>query len=105
MSRTIAAKAAQETSEIFDDGARRLKRAARRFAAEVGDTLSTEAVGLGHTVEEIAEEARSRSGRRAVARLGRELRARPTLVAAIGAGLVAFVGLVVAGRRQRRARR
>lgn len=104
MSRTIAAKAAQETSEILDDGARRLKRAARRFAAEVGDTLSTEAVGLGHTVEDIAEEARSRSGR-TVARLGRELRARPTLVAAIGAGLVAFVGLVVAGRRQRRAGR
>lgn len=100
MSRTIAAKAMENAHDILDDGTRRLKRAARRFGAEVGDTLSTGAVGLGHAAEDAAEEARARSVR-AVAGLGRELRTRPALVVAIGAALVTFIGLAVAGRRRR----
>lgn len=100
MNRTIAAKAMDEARDILDDGTRRLRRAARRFGADVGDTLSTGAVSLGHAAEDAAEEARVRS-LRTVTALGRELRTRPALVAAIGVGLVTFIGLAVAGRRRR----
>lgn len=97
MTRSIPNRIAHEAEDILEDASRHLKRAGRHFTEDAGDAVSAGAVSLGHAAEDLVEEARSKSVRVAM-RAIQEIRARPATFAALGAALLALVGLGLSRR-------